>query len=112
MSTVTNGAKSTINGAGNANGENAKEEGGGMMNGTLNRFVAYGAPGVGSGGVENGGHGHEGVGNGGGERDDDSTIADPNEQLRMESRGASVGPSNGSPAVNGHRGSEDVEMDD
>jgi DNA polymerase epsilon subunit 4 len=48
---------------------------------------------------------------GGAEVDDDSTIADPNEQLRMESRGASARVSNGSSvAMNGRHASEDVEM--
>ncbi len=47
--------------------------------------------------------------------DDDSTIADPNEQLKMESRGASARMSAGSEGVNGtnegeKEGSEDVEM--
>jgi len=47
--------------------------------------------------------------------DDDSTIADPNEQLKMESRGASARVSADSERVNGvnegeKEGSEDVEM--
>lgn len=103
-----NGVGLNANGNGNGNGEssNGGEGSKGMMNGTLNGFVGYGA--------------HAGVGNGeglvGGEEsaevDDDSTIADPNEQLRMEDRGESAQMSNGSSVVNGRRGSEDVEMDD
>jgi DNA polymerase epsilon subunit 4 len=70
---------------------------GGVINGLPDHTVSSGS-GTGNGAVD-------------ADDNDDSTIADPNEQLRMESRGVSVRVSNGSTvASNGHPASDDVEM--
>lgn len=89
---------------GNGNGESS----GGASQTTLDgvKSVAIMNGGVGMNGFVD----HAGP-SGNGDADDDSTIADPNEQLRMESRGASSRVSNGSSvAMNGRHESEDVEM--
>lgn len=97
---------SGVNGSGN--GEGSGGAGQTTLDGVKNLAIMNG----GGGGGMNGFVDHAGpTGNGNGDADDDSTIADPNEQLRMESRGASSRVSNGSSvAMNGRHESEDVEM--